>query len=332
MSKNILFFKTLECGLILFYLMINIFSIVIFPINLILGIICILCLPGYNLLKLLKPNSAPIEKIGLTIIFSIAIDNIIMFFYYIFLYNVAITQENPSFFFDEKLLIIIILFVALFLILFNELKDLRNPKSKDILRESLGKKIKIDIKALFVYIIFILSLVLVIISTFYSSVSNTQLNENLVDYSQTFTFFTRVPLIFYLFLTISISCLIYIIFFTKNRFFILISISAFIYCLWILPYIQIGNYFNNDSYELFKIYTNYIENGIVAESNYAFLIKVYRLTTYRYSSSLFTSILLVSATGVDINIALWYLYPIIFLFTPFLFFVRIIILLPTLLS
>ena len=125
---------------------------------------------------------------------------------------------------------------------------------------------------------------------------------------------------FSLFLAISISCLIYIIFLTKNRFLILISISLFIYCIWIIPYLQIGNYFSNDPIMLSKIYNNYLIYGIRTRSNNPFIVKTSTFTNYMYSTSLFTSIILVSETGVDINTVLWYIYPLIFIFIPFLFY------------
>ena len=320
MRINTVFLVTMESGLILLYIYMISFSIFIFPINLILGIICVLWIPGNNLLKLIKPKSTLVEKIGLTVIFSIALDNIIMFFYYIFLYNVVITPENPWFFFNEKLLIYIILFLSLILILLNQFKNLRNVETKKNIKEYMTLEINLDPKVVLVYIVFGLSIALLIISTLSSRISNNAFSEVQIEYNYTFTFFNNVPLIFYLFLAISISCLIYIIFFTKNRFLILISISIFIYCIWIIPYLQIGNYFSNDPNILSKIYNNYLIYGIRTRSTNPFIVKTSTFTNYMYSTSLFTSIILVSATGVDINTVLWYIYPLIFFFIPFLFY------------
>jgi hypothetical protein len=152
-------------------------------------------------------------------------------------------------------------------------------------------------------------------------------SPNYNDYDLNFTFFLKVPLIFYFFLMTSVLSLSCLILYTKNKYFILLSISLFIFCLWILPYIQIGSYFGQDSLKLFKILDDYSNYGIKNVEGFHFIIYlegfagfVDGFVAFRYSTSVFTGLLLIFSTGVDINFALWYLYPLIFIFTPFLFY------------
>lgn len=336
------FLLIVELILIILYLFLILFHIVILPLNIILGIICVLFLPGYNLLNILKPRFNLIEKLGYMTIISLAISNITMFFYYIFLYDVATTPDKPGFLFNAILLIEIIQIINIILILINtiyfyiETKKVREFEIKFEIRKkynNIKKKIRsinfkylreeINFSFLIVSMGFFLSLILLCVSTLYSNVPDNQFLTNYNDYQSNFTFFYRVPFIFYIFLVFSILCLTCIVFFSKNIYFILICISLFIYCLWILPYLQIRNYFASDSHLLYIIYNNYLNHGIRSIPNYGFVIKLkgYGIyTSYRYSTSLFTSILLTSATGTHINFVLWFLYPLIFVFIPFFFY------------
>ncbi len=320
MGINNLLKTMIDCAIIIIYLILVLFSLLIFPLNIIFGIYCVLWIPGYNLLKLIKPKSNFIEKLGLAVILSIAIDNLIMFFYYLLLFDIVTTPENTAFFFNENLIIFIILSLSLFMILLNTIIEIRKSESGKAFNDKVRRDIEIDYKVISIYVGFVLSLIFMCISTLFSKVPNNSYSENRIAYSLAFTFFNRVPIIFYLFLVISLFCLINIIFFTKNHYFILFSISAFIYCLWILPYLQVANYFAWDSQFLSSIYNNYLIYGIKATSNYPFTIRIKTFSTIRYSTSLFTSILLVSATSLNINAVLWYIYPLIFVFIPFLFY------------
>ena len=89
----------IQLFVILIYLIITLFSITIQPINLILGIICTLVLPGYNLLKIFKPNYTIIQKLGYTTILSLAVVNFFMFFSYLLFYDLTVLTEDKSFFF-----------------------------------------------------------------------------------------------------------------------------------------------------------------------------------------------------------------------------------------
>jgi len=79
------FFLITELVLIIIYLFMIYNSIILFPLTLILGIISVLFLPGYNLLNLIKPQFKLFEKLGYTTILSLAIENIYMFLWYFFI-------------------------------------------------------------------------------------------------------------------------------------------------------------------------------------------------------------------------------------------------------
>ncbi|KKL17399.1 hypothetical protein LCGC14_2485950, partial [marine sediment metagenome] len=310
----------------IYYLMIQ-FSITIQPINLILGFFIIFILPGYNLLNILKPDYSIIRKLGYSIILSLAIENIYMLFNYIILYNFMSYPEVPTwgFIFNSKVLITSIIFINLIFIIIIQYKQFRSKTEfdgiqarKSILNLSKIKEV-LNLKVITVFIFFGLSLIFLGISTIYSNVppDNNYYTSN-VDYRLDFTFFYRVPLIFYIFLISSILSFIYIIFFIKNPYLILISISMFIYCIWILPYLQIGNFFGHDTYLLAQTYEVYRIQGLV--TNYEFNFVVFGWDSLRYSTALFSTILLISATNVNLVFALWYLYPLFYIFIPFFFY------------
>ncbi len=169
-----------------------------------------------------------------------------------------------------------------------------------------------------VFIIFGLSLIFLSISTLYSNVPYNNYINVRRDYSSNFTFFQRVPLIFYAFLIIAILSLVFIIFYFRNVYIILISISIFIYCAWILPYLQIGNNFGHDTSLLSRSYVEYSKYGIETLLEFNFVVVGY--DSLRYSTALFSTILLMGATNVNLDFALWYLYPLLFISIPFFFY------------
>lgn len=319
-------FLVTELLFIIIYYLMTLFSIIIQPFNLIFGFIIVFILPGYNLLKILKPDYSFIEKLGYAIILSLAIENIFMLFSYIILYNYGSYPETTSwgFIFNSTLLLTGILFVNFILILINEYRCFKSKKEFDKINERKSilnlNNIKeiLNIKVITIFIFFVLSIIFLCISTTYSNVPNNDYLSNYSDYKSNFTFFYRVPLVFYIFLITSITCLTIIIFYIKNPYIILISISIFIYCLWILPYLQIGNYHSHDTYNLSRYYEIYLEHGIMTHRGYNFVI--YNYDSLRYSTSLFTTILLITATNCSLNFALWYLYPFLYIFLPFLFY------------
>ena len=68
-KKGIL--SAIQVSLILVYLIMTLSSIFLQPLYLILGIICVLFFPGYNLLNIIKPQFSLIERLGYTIILSV---------------------------------------------------------------------------------------------------------------------------------------------------------------------------------------------------------------------------------------------------------------------
>jgi len=324
----------IQLFVILIYLIITLFSITIQPINLILGIICTLVLPGYNLLKIFKPNYTIIQKLGYLTILSLAVENIFMFFSYIFLYDLSILTEDIGFIFDPILLIASFQILNLTLIVINELILLKKRKNRNIINTNTHKVQinfpninfngvikKINWRSIISYIIFIFSLIFLCLSTYYSTFSDNDYFTNYQDYRSTFTFFLRVPYTFYIFLTILIISLAYIILFTKNKYLILFSISIFLYTLWILPYLQIKNFFSWDSYFLYNLYQSYLNFGIKPENDYSFTLNFFNIMLpHRYSTSIFTTILLVNATQIEVSFVLWFIYPLYYVSIPFLFY------------
>ncbi len=320
-------YLVIELILIVIYSFMTLFSIVLQPINIILGFFIVFILPGYNLLNLIKPKFRFIEKLGYSIIISLAVENISMFFSYIILYNYGTYPDATSrgFIFNSTLLIASIIFINFILIIINEFKNFKikiksNKNQKRDYSINLDRiKYNLDLKKSLVIVTFALSLILLCISTLNSEVpNNNDYLTNRYDYRSNFTFFYRVPLIFYAFLIISILCFTYIVFFIKNDYIILIAISMFIYCLWILPYLQIGNYFGHDTHLLSMDYEIYLDHGIMTYSGFNFVI--FNFDSLRYSTGLFTTILLISATNVSLDFALWYLYPMLYIFIPCLFY------------
>ena len=315
----------IELSLLSIYFFIILFSINIQPINLILGFFFIFILPGYNLVSILKPEYKLTEKLGYVIVLRLALESALMLFSYILLYNSASYPESTTkgVIFNPILLISTILSLNLILTFIkrrknHKIKQNNYFKETNFFRNLEAIRRKINLKNMMIIFGFIFSLVLLCVSTLYSNVPNNDYSINYRDYRSNFTFFTRVPLTFYIFIIISILCLTYIIFSVKNRYITLTCISIFLYCLWILPYLQIGNYFNHDSYNLLKYYEIYLDNGIMSYQGYHFVI--YNFDSLRYSTSLFSVILLTSATATDINFVLWYLYPLFYIFLPFFFY------------
>ncbi|KKK47786.1 hypothetical protein LCGC14_3151670 [marine sediment metagenome] len=253
-----------ELCAILIYIIITLFSITIQPINLIFGIFCIMVIPGYNLVRIFKPQSTFILKIGYTTILSLAVVNIFMFFFYFFLYDLTFKTEDIRFFFDPILLITSLQILNLTLIVLNELilskksnsinTNTKNIRNRNPVLNFIVIFKKINLKSLISYIVFLLSVIFLCLSTYYSSVSDNSFSATYVDYRANFTFFLRVPYLFYIFLIILIVSLGYIIFSTKNKYLKLLSISIFLYTLWILPFLQIKNIYNHDTKLLFDLY------------------------------------------------------------------------------
>ena len=126
------YYLVIEFFIILVYLLMNLFSIIIFPINLVLGFICILFLPGYNLVKLIRPNSNLMEKLGYSTIFSLAIENITMFILYVGFYDCIQKSGRYAFIFWPEFLILIIQIINISLILIDKFLNKDRRKEIDI--------------------------------------------------------------------------------------------------------------------------------------------------------------------------------------------------------
>ena len=324
----------IELFVVLIYFIMTLMSITIQPINLILGIFCTLVIPGYNLLKIFKPHSTIIQKLGYTTILSLAVENIFMFFSYFFLYDFTVLTGDAGFIFNPVMLIVSLQILNLILITINILILIKKRQNKNIIDINTPKVQnyfhnvnfygifrKCNLRFLISYLVFFLSLIFLFLSTYYSNVSDNSYNQVYIDYRANFTFFSRVPSTFYIFLTILILSLVYIIFFTKNKYIILLFISIFLYMLWILPYFQIQNFFTHDSHFLIDNYQSYLSFGIKPGDSYSFTQYLYdTITPYRYSTSIFTTILLVNATQISSTFVLWFIYPLSFISIPFFFY------------
>ena len=329
--RRIRLLTILEVSAVLIYLIITLFSITIQPVNLILGIFCTLIIPGYNLINTIKPKYKVIQKLGYMTILSLAIVNIFMFFTYFFLYDLVVLPEDTGFFFDPVLLISSIQILNLILIVINKGIKHKNKETIDLNASKIqnythiklsGIFKKNNLRSLVSYFLFFFSLIFLCVSTVYSEVPNNDYSVNYVEYRSNFTFFLRVPLTFYLFLIISILSLTFIIFSGKNNYIKLSCISIFLYCLWILPYLQIGNFFNHDSKLLFDLYQSYLNLGISpAYNKFSFTLNLSNLINLqRYSTSIFTTILLTNATQINISFVLWFIYPLSYISIPFFFY------------
>lgn len=321
--KHIRFLLIIEQFINISFFFLTFFSIKIQPLNLILGFVCILILPGYNILNLIKPRWDFLAKVGCSSIISLAVANIIMFLNYLILYDVITSRSEPSFFFNMNLVILAIISITSVLRLISEIKKRKEPLNIEIeaqkqISRKYGKEYKLKSKH-FVILVYIVSLILMCVSSFFSNVPNNEYSTNIVEYSYSYTFFTRVPFTFYIFLISSIISLIYLIFNQKNTIVTLISISFFLYCLWIIPYLQIKNYFNFDSYTLSLICKLYPTYGITANWDKGFLVFSEQLFPHRYSTSIFTTLIISYSTSMDVDFTLWFLYPLVFFFTPFFF-------------
>lgn len=304
--------------IIFIYSLMTIFSIIILPVNVILGFLCILFLPGYNLINLLKPDSDIIKKVGYATFLSLLIGNIPMFFIYVIGYSIVPIGENYGFWFWPEMVIIIIQIINIILILVDLIINKNRIKKDETYNYFELKKEDFNIRTFLIIIGFIVSLTFLCITTCFSDVSDNDYLTVRQDYTWNFTFFYRVPFLFYIFLGSTLISLTLIIFYVKNRYLILFCLSAFIYCLLILPYLQIGNYFGQDTWVLDKRYEIYLHYGFSGYKNYCFFLESY--SPLRYTTPLFTSILLINGFGLEIKFALMFLYPLIFIFIPFFFY------------
>ncbi|MFX0136208.1 MAG: hypothetical protein ACFFDN_21390 [Candidatus Hodarchaeota archaeon] len=302
----------LEILIIFIHWSLILFSIIIQPLVLVLGIICMLFLPGYNLISILKPKFNFIQRWGYSTITSLTIINIFMFISYVLLFNLF-TKKTMGFHFEAIFLISSIQITNLILISIQIFKNNSNFKRKFNLKRI---KEKLNFKILILFSIFCLSLFFLCLSAYYSDVPNNSYSESNRDYWANFTFFIRVPFYFYIFLVISILSLTSIVFLSNNKYLILISLFLFMYTLWILPYLQIKNFFENDSYLNYRALNIYHKKGISAdkEDNFIFSGTYIR---FRYTVTIFTAIILMESTHMESFFVLWFIFPLIYISLPF---------------
>lgn len=309
---------------LIIYFLLSLFSVVFQPINLILGFIIFFIYPGINFLNLIRKNYSLSYKLGFGVMFSLAIENVLFFIGYILLYNFNSYPDinTTGFIFNSFFLVITVILINILLIalnLANIYKKDNNPvpiKCKSLIRTF---RDKIDLKKSLIIFFFLISLILICISTYFSYFpEESSYTLNRADYRDDFTFFFRVSPWFYIFLVISIILFVYIIFQIENKYIILILVSFFLYVLWILPYLQIKSYFSHDTHLLMRAYNIYVEEGISVFNDYRFVIP--NFDTLRYSTGLLTAILMTNSCSVSIDFALWYIFPLFFTFLPFIFY------------
>ena len=270
MKINWIFILLLQIIFIAIYSFLVLFSIIIQPFNLILGFICLLIIPGANLTDIFKPKAKFTEKLGYMTILSLALINILMFLVYFLTYDEKVDLTGSKvYFFNTYSLNLHIQLMNFALILLNMSLNLENNISNTYefkFKKFLSlRKIKslLKNKMFLIHVVFLISIIGSCISAFYSE----RPTENIYYYhyyyyKDQFTFFYRVPLIFYLFLVTSIISLSYILIYSKDHFLSLVLISFFFYCLWILPYLQIQNYFSNDPHILSIVLNQYPYQGL----------------------------------------------------------------------
>ncbi|KKL87566.1 hypothetical protein LCGC14_1933440 [marine sediment metagenome] len=122
-------FLLIELVTLLIYFLMILFSVILQPLNMILGFFFVFILPGYNLVSILKPRYKFVEKLGYVVVLSLALESIIMLLSYIFLYNSLSYPESNTrgIIFNPILLISAILSINLILIF---IKSIKNSKIK----------------------------------------------------------------------------------------------------------------------------------------------------------------------------------------------------------
>ena len=192
----------IEFILILIYLFLILFSILVLPLNITLGVICILFLPGYNLISIIKPNLNSIQKFGYVTILSLMIDNFVMIFSYLLFYNISVNNSTSGFFFNPIILITTIQIINLFLlfVIVVKKKSLKTNhfvnygekirldkmnysfnKNQDFKRNIIFKK-KLQNKIFSVYLSFFISIICLCISCLLNTVSDINVYKIQMDY------------------------------------------------------------------------------------------------------------------------------------------------------
>jgi len=289
--------------------------------KIILGIIFLLFIPGYNLVNILFPEFSIRIRLGLCSVFSLGLEVLIMLIYYIV--GVSFTNSNP-FFFDINILVILFSILSILLILIYFFKYSNYGKismNTNICTKRVYFKFKNNKFYIILTFIFIIDLILLCFNVYLNRVSLTR-GEILEQYTENFTFFYHTDIFFYVFYAISIIILIILAFKSENKFIFLSLVCIFLYVQLIIPYLQIGDLFSADAI--------FLENSLYSYNNYGiFPVEITGLTInlnnklvgLRYATSTFYAILLINFTGMDLLFSLSFLYPLSICFTPFFIYV-----------
>jgi hypothetical protein len=76
-----------------------------------------------------------------------------------------------------------------------------------------------------------------------------------------------------------------------------------------------------DSKLLYDLYQSYLNFGLKAENNYSLTQNIYNvMVPHRYSTNIFTTILLVNATQINVRFVLLFIFPLIYVYIHFFFY------------
>ena len=287
--------------------------------KIILGIIFLLFIPGYNLINILFPEFSIKVRLGLCSVFSLGLEVLIMLIYYIV--GVSLPNSNP-FFFDINILVILfsILSVLLILIYFFKYSDYgkismnTNGSTKRIYLKFKNNKFYVILT-----LIFFIDLILLCFNVYLNRVSLTR-SQIISQYSENFTFFYYCDFYFYIFYSIAIILLIFFAVKFQNKILFISLVCLFLYSQLIIPYLQIGDFFVYDAIFLEDLILSYNNYGLTPMEKYGGLIINLGDSFWglRYITSTFFGILLINFTGTDIFFSLSFLYSISICLTPFL--------------
>lgn len=306
-------FFLIELVLVITYtLMVLFYSTFLFPAFFILGLICVLFFPGYNLINLIKPKIDRFLKIGYSTIVSIALENALVFLTFVFFHDFLFFSTGLQYFYNNSFLVLVIQLINIVLIVIN----FRNIKRRTSRTENLNNdndipKIikKLELNDTLIFIAYIFFIIVLVISILVDRSSSKEFIDIYHEHRTLFAFFSQLNLTFYIVLFLICLFLIYLILFGKNQFLVIFSIALFFYLLWIIPYLYFNNYFSADSYNLSQFLIEIKNNEVNFLTN-----------QFKYTTSIISSLILLNATKIGINLTLWFTYPIILLPLPFLFY------------
>lgn len=282
--------------------------------------IFILIIPGYNLINILMPDLSRFLKIGLVSIFSLGLEIIVMLLYYII--GFSLNYGSP-FYFDLGFLIFIFTIISCILIIINFYKSFYSNRSSKIIDKEnkvFLEKIRENNWNLLLFFLIILDLILLCTNVYLNRVSFTPA-EIYTNYSNNWAFFYNVDIFFYLFYSSTIILIVIFAVKSENKLMFLFLICIFLYVQLIIPYLQIGGLFNHDSTYLLNSIEFSEINGLTPIEGYGLTVIIDPIDNeswwLRYATSSFLGILLYNLTGIDLELSLIFLFPLIFCLFPF---------------